>query len=168
MSTNLGHYLMDAPVARWAPSDTAVKIRRPLRPDRVKHEARRDDLMVCGISPRPAHDRWGMHTWPRPTLLGNGAAVHRQCHGRTYHRDHGLSRCGPQTVSARPLVRTFLTELTVSVATQFGPRLSIPGRLRVPWSRESRSTQARLSTPCYAEPRNGEESWCGDALRRPS
>ena len=55
------------------------------------------------------------------TLVVHGAAVNRLCHRRTSHRDHGLSRCGPQTVSARPIFRTCLIESTASVVTQCGP-----------------------------------------------
>jgi hypothetical protein len=33
---------------------------------------------------------------------------HLQCHGRTCHRGHGLSRSGLRTLYARPLFRTFL------------------------------------------------------------
>ena len=55
------------------------------------------------------------------TLGVHGAAVNRLCHRRTHHREHGLSPCGPQTLSARPLFRTCLTEPTASVVTQFGP-----------------------------------------------
>jgi hypothetical protein len=55
------------------------------------------------------------------TLWVHGAAVNRLCHRRTYHLDHGLSPCGPQTVYARPIFRTCLTDPTASVVTQFGP-----------------------------------------------
>jgi len=55
------------------------------------------------------------------TLGVHGAAVNRLCHRRTYHRDHGLSPCGPQMLSARPIFRTCLTDPTASVVTQCGP-----------------------------------------------
>jgi hypothetical protein len=102
------------------------------------------------------------------TLLVHGAAVNRQCHGRTYHRGHGSGRCGPQTVYARPLFRTFLTEPTASVVTQFGSMLERSQAHERALPRQSRSTRARMPTRSYAEPWNGEACWCWGASRRPS